>query len=205
MDDEQLELTAEKIGAILTQLLADGFEPPIILTGVGKNGSLLAVEYTPADEGHLSSEILAERVRDETFTVPVNLLFVDARGEAARVVLDASGSRRFYIELSATTGPAGAVVWVDDLAVEAIAELVGVGAVGEAEDDEVRAVATVGVAARAQGKPAAEFVDRREVAAGNKVRAQCDLVRPLSIDRAFAQLAFAVDHDTPTMLVAARA
>jgi hypothetical protein len=35
---DELKLTAEKMGEILSELLKGGFELPIILTGVGKNG-----------------------------------------------------------------------------------------------------------------------------------------------------------------------
>jgi hypothetical protein len=64
---DDIELSAEKMAEILTQLLEGGFEPPIILTGVGKNGSVMVAEYTP-HEDHLHCEMLAERVKDGTFT-----------------------------------------------------------------------------------------------------------------------------------------
>jgi hypothetical protein len=38
--------------------------------------------------------MLAERMKSELFEPPINMLFVDARGEVARVVFDAAGERR---------------------------------------------------------------------------------------------------------------
>jgi hypothetical protein len=51
----------------------------------------MVAEYSPHEEGYLDFELLAQRVKDGTFAAPVNMLFVDARGEAARVVLGISG------------------------------------------------------------------------------------------------------------------
>jgi hypothetical protein len=70
---------------------------------------------------------------------------------------------------------------------------------GRGDNGAIGAVRSIGgaieeVPSGAQRKRSAEFVDDGEVAAGHEVRTKRHLVRPLAIDRSFAQLALAVDH-----------
>jgi hypothetical protein len=69
---------------------------PIILTSIDRYGSLMVAEYTPVPDkkDHWHCEMLAERMKSELFEPPINMLFVDARGEVARVVFDVHGERR---------------------------------------------------------------------------------------------------------------
>src|SRR5262249_25516956 len=99
----------------------------------------------------------------------------------------------------ATAGarPPGAIFGVDEFALEARLEELGVFALGEAVDDHVRVTAAEGMAARAERKALAEFADDGKVLAGTEIGAQGDLVRPLTVDRAFAQFAFAIDQGQP--------
>jgi len=85
--------TAKEIRQVLSLLLDGGFVMPIILTSIDRYGSLIA-EYTPREKDHWHCEMLAERMKSELFEPPINMLFVDARGEVARVVYDAAGERR---------------------------------------------------------------------------------------------------------------
>jgi len=88
--------TAKQIREILLLLLDGGFVMPIILTSIDRYGSLMVSEYTPTpgEKDHWHCELLAERMRSELFEPPINMLFVDARGEVARVVFDVHGERR---------------------------------------------------------------------------------------------------------------
>jgi len=43
---------------------------------------------------HWDCAMLAERMKSELFEPPINMVFVDARGEVARVVFDVHGERR---------------------------------------------------------------------------------------------------------------
>jgi len=81
-----------QLGAILSQLLARGFETPIHLAALGVNGSVIACRYTAADEGTLDAKVIAQHIERGSFVLPINLVFVDARGEAARVVFARDGS-----------------------------------------------------------------------------------------------------------------
>ena len=88
--------TAKQIREILLLLLESGFVIPIILTSIHRYGSLMVAEYTPLPEkkDHWHCAMLAERMKSELFEPPINMLFVDARGEVARVIFDAEGERR---------------------------------------------------------------------------------------------------------------
>src|SRR5215470_10057127 len=91
-----VEETAKQIREILLLLLEGGFVMPIILTSIDRYGSLMVAEYTPApdNEDHWDCAMLAERMKSELFEPPINMLFVDACGEVARVVFDAEGERQ---------------------------------------------------------------------------------------------------------------
>ena len=91
-----LKDTAKQIRQILLLLQEGGFVMPMILTSVYSYGSVMLAEYTavPAKKDHWDCEIIAERMKSELFEPPINMLFVDARGEAARVVFDAEGEWR---------------------------------------------------------------------------------------------------------------
>ena len=57
------------------------------------------------------------------------------------------------------------------------------------------------MAALAERKPLAEEPDRHVVLAGAPIGGKRDLMRPLPIDRAFAQFASAIDHCAISMTV----
>jgi hypothetical protein len=102
------------------------------------------------------------------------------------------------------TPPFRPVLGIDELAAEAIAKRLGVRALRKAEDEHVGVIAAEGVRPRTQREAFGEEADRHVVVAAAASSRQCNLVRPLPIHRAFAELSFAVDHGT-TELVAARA
>jgi hypothetical protein len=64
------------------------FVMPIILTSIDRYGSVMVAEYTPTPgkKDRWDCAMLAERVKSELFEPPINMLFVDARGEVARVI-----------------------------------------------------------------------------------------------------------------------
>jgi hypothetical protein len=88
--------TAKQIRQILLLLQESGFTLPIILTSIDRYGSVMLAEYTTVHgkKDHWDCEIIAEHMKSELFEPPINMLFVNARGEAARVVFDAAGERR---------------------------------------------------------------------------------------------------------------
>jgi hypothetical protein len=83
-----LKDTAKQIRQILLLLQEDRFKMPKILTSVDLDGSVMLAEYTPVPgkKDHWRCKMLAERMKTELFAPPINMLFVDARGEVARRV-----------------------------------------------------------------------------------------------------------------------
>jgi hypothetical protein len=75
-------------GASIKQLLDRGFEMPIHFAAVGTNGSVVAGTYRAlsADPGFYC-EITAQTLGMEGMTAPVNIMYVDSKGESAHVVL----------------------------------------------------------------------------------------------------------------------
>jgi hypothetical protein len=72
----------------IRKLLESGFEMPIHFAAVGINGSVVAGTYTAAPNGRsFECQITVRTVKPEGLTAPVNVMYVDRRGEAALVVL----------------------------------------------------------------------------------------------------------------------
>lgn len=82
--------------AVLEQLLATGFQLPISFAAISSNESFMCGTYrTNPEAGGLSCEIPVMHSPEEMTRLPINLLFVDSTGEAARVVFQETG--RFEI------------------------------------------------------------------------------------------------------------
>lgn len=74
---------------ILEALLDRGFEAPFHVTCVGANGAMFMGRYCePARESDgLDFELVASHSPDGSFEIPINLMFIDRVGQAARVVI----------------------------------------------------------------------------------------------------------------------
>jgi hypothetical protein len=85
-------MTPKALGEILKTLLENGFELPFHFAIVGRNGQMMAGHYQ-ADEGGdgLVCSLELEGKKGSAFAVPINLMFVDSAGEAARVVIGPDG------------------------------------------------------------------------------------------------------------------
>jgi hypothetical protein len=74
--------------ASVQQLLDRGFEIPIYFAALGTNGSVFAGTFLPSPDGHgLDCQITIQPDSDEGLTAPVNIMYVDRKGEAAMFVL----------------------------------------------------------------------------------------------------------------------
>jgi hypothetical protein len=72
----------------IRQLLDSGFEMPIHFAAVGTNGAVVAGTHRAAHHGRLfECQITVQTMKPEGLTAPVNVMYVDRRGEAALVVL----------------------------------------------------------------------------------------------------------------------
>ena len=85
-----MDKLAAHIASVLDTLLDDGFVLPIHVAGLGRNGAAVVLTYNQNGDDVVPSFTL-----DPTgpMAIPINLMFTDARGEAARVVIDGSGLR----------------------------------------------------------------------------------------------------------------
>ena len=82
--------TTLDLATILSQVLKqlreeNGFVLPVQVIVIGACGSVLCVEYIQDEDGEVATEHVAERLRPPGFTMPINILLVDSRGEAGRV------------------------------------------------------------------------------------------------------------------------
>ena len=90
-DDEQRQLGKDMAGVLHT-LLSRGFKFPIMFASLSVNAQVHVGRYEQDESGAVSTEILAEKVDDpEGFLMPLNIMYVDRIGEAARVVIGEVG------------------------------------------------------------------------------------------------------------------
>lgn len=80
----------EQFAEALREMLARGFELPFTAAAIGANGSAYLFRFEPDDNG-LRPDTLAEHIEGGVFALPVNMMIVDSRGEAARVVFAKTG------------------------------------------------------------------------------------------------------------------
>lgn len=79
----------------IQKLLDGGFEMPIHFAAVGTNGAVVAGTYKPSLHGHgFECRITVQATEQEGLTAPVNIMYVDRRGESALVILRQSLPRQ---------------------------------------------------------------------------------------------------------------
>jgi len=76
---------------VLTRLLQEGFVLPLYVTCIGYNGSMMCGRYDDMDATGLDFIFEASHIEYEAFLLPMHLLVVDHRGEAAHVRHDHEG------------------------------------------------------------------------------------------------------------------
>lgn len=79
-------LLPESFGRILEILLRNGFEAPLFVALIASNGAFMIGRYDEDGE-NLSWTKLADSNSGE-LRPPINIMYVDTRGEAARVVIN---------------------------------------------------------------------------------------------------------------------
>ena len=85
-----VEVTKAISSALETLIHEKGFKVPIYMAAIGANGYTYAVKYQRKGEGSaLEAQDLAEHEPDkEGARFPINILFVDCRGNGARVLVN---------------------------------------------------------------------------------------------------------------------
>lgn len=75
--------------AIFNLVEEQQFVPPLYVAVLAANGEAMIVHYTVADAlDSLEADVVAEHLPEGRMRLPVNLLFVDSRGQAARMRID---------------------------------------------------------------------------------------------------------------------
>ena len=76
---------------VFTRLLQEGFVLPLYVTCIGCNGSMMCGRYDDIDATGLDFIVEASHIEDEAFPLPMHMLVVDQRSEAAHVRHDHEG------------------------------------------------------------------------------------------------------------------
>jgi hypothetical protein len=78
----------QAIGRLLQQVIAAGFELPIYVGAVSRNGCTMWACCSSDDFGGVKPTMISENTPHPTMTLPINIFMVDSRGVAARLVLE---------------------------------------------------------------------------------------------------------------------
>jgi hypothetical protein len=87
------EALQQQIYPMLTRRLQEGFVLPLYVTCIGRNGSMMCGRYDDIDATGLDFIVEASHIEDEAFPLPIHMLVVDQRGEAAHVRCDGEGGQ----------------------------------------------------------------------------------------------------------------
>ena len=88
-------LDPRDVGRILDSLLAQGMVLPLQMVSVGLNGALMAGSFVTASSGE-GLEFKQTALQGGDFQLPINMMFVDAKGEAARVLIEQSQEPQIF-------------------------------------------------------------------------------------------------------------
>ena len=98
-DLAKINFTNEVTGAMgeaLNGLFLRGLQLLFYWAGISINGCIWTGKYEASPDGNgLTCEFLAEHVPSKMVYLPVNFMFVDGKGEAARVVIEQPGKVKF--------------------------------------------------------------------------------------------------------------
>ena len=78
----------------LTECLDREMPLPFLMVCVGVDGSIIGARYTQSEEDEdkrFDVEVLVKHFTDGKMVLPINIMIVDASGEAARVLISAEG------------------------------------------------------------------------------------------------------------------
>ena len=71
----------------IQQLIEHGFEMPIHFAAVGTNGSVVTGTYRQSRPSAAFDCQITARTEDKDLTPPINIMYVDSRGESALIVV----------------------------------------------------------------------------------------------------------------------
>lgn len=89
MSDDTFDHLGAHMGRFLASLLTEhAFELPVHFVMIGRDGSIMGGTYAKNEhEGGLDADVTVSHAPSGVLTLPVNIVFVDSRGAAARVLI----------------------------------------------------------------------------------------------------------------------
>jgi len=80
-----MEELTQQMAIFLGELIDKGFELPITFASIARNGSVIVGRYTYKENGDgLDCEVIAEQISPPGFALPINTMYVDQDGKAAK-------------------------------------------------------------------------------------------------------------------------
>ena len=108
---EVLKTLPNRLAEVLTECLNTGMVPPFIVASISPNGGVYVMRYVAAESGLKAEplvvkvEPLAEHAVEPGLLLPINIMIVDQTGEAARVVINQTGTMTFHaLRISSSAG-----------------------------------------------------------------------------------------------------
>jgi hypothetical protein len=87
------EALQDTLYPVLTRLLQEGFVLPLYVTCIGRNGSMMCGRYDDIEATGLDFIVEASQIEGGAFVMPIHMLVVDQRGEAAHVRYNGEGGQ----------------------------------------------------------------------------------------------------------------
>jgi len=85
-------MVSEEFGEVIQNLLDKEFQAPLYFCAIAVNGSMDIGSFERiGDTADLHPNFLAQHSTADLHALPIHLLFVDPKGQAARIVIQGSG------------------------------------------------------------------------------------------------------------------
>lgn len=85
-------MVSEEFEEVIENLLGKGFQPPLYFCAIAVNGSMdIGTFEKIGDSTDLRANFLAQHSTADLHALPIHLMFVDPKGQVARVVIKGSG------------------------------------------------------------------------------------------------------------------
>jgi hypothetical protein len=97
---DELWLT-ERIGEAIRECLEEGFELPVCAAIIASNGACAFFRFVDAgDDESVIPELLTQHLAEPGMVLPVNIVFSDPAGHAARMLIETTDSTPAFKVLS---------------------------------------------------------------------------------------------------------
>lgn len=93
-----MDFIAQRMKEVLWDLAEAGFKFPIQFVTVGLNGAVLCGAYNLNEEGLAIPTFTAQHLPGERMTLPINIMFIDAKGQAAHFSVTRAEQTNFAVQ-----------------------------------------------------------------------------------------------------------